>query len=125
MIAQELRVGLTAQEPQQFVGNRLEVHPLGGHQRKTRGQVEAHLVAEHRERAGAGSIRLARAVAAHVAHEFEKLFHFLGFMPHVAGTPTMFPEDWLRRYAMNISVSPMSSIGSVNNIPMVNQPPAR
>ena len=75
VIAQVLRVGLAAQEPQQLVGDRLEVHALGGHQRKSRGEIEAHLVAEHRQRAGAGAIGLARAVAAHVAHEFEILLH--------------------------------------------------
>ena len=44
---------------------------------------------------------------------------------HEPARRTMLPDDWLRRYAMNISVSPMSSMGSVSNMPMVNQPPAR
>ena len=43
-------------------------------------EIEAHLVAEHRERAGAGAVGLGSAVAADVPHEVEKLFHGLCFM---------------------------------------------
>ena len=84
VLAQVLRVGLAAQEPQQLVGDGLEVHALGGDQRETRRQVEAHLVTEHRERAGAGAIGLGGAVAADVPHEVEELFHGSGFMPAAA-----------------------------------------
>ncbi len=38
-------------------------------------QVEAHLVAEHRQRAGPGAVVLAVAVLAHVAHELEIGLH--------------------------------------------------
>ena len=48
---------------------------LGGDQRKAVGQVEAHLVAEDGERAGAGPVILAMAVVAHLPHEVEILFH--------------------------------------------------
>ncbi len=34
-------------------------------------EIEAHLVAEHRQRAGAGAVVLAVTVVAHVAHEIE------------------------------------------------------
>ena len=47
----------------------LQVHLLGGDQREALAQVEAHLVAEHAARAGAGAVGLGDAVVAHVAHE--------------------------------------------------------
>ena len=47
----------------------LQKHLLGGDQRKAFVQVEAHLVAEHAARAGAGAVALAHAVREHVAHE--------------------------------------------------------
>ena len=50
-----------AQEPEQLVDDRLEVQLLGGDERKAGGQIEAHLVAEHAERAGAGAVGLAHA----------------------------------------------------------------
>ena len=48
---------------------------LGRHRRESRGEIEAHLVTEHAQRAGAGAIRLARAVLADVAEEIEILLH--------------------------------------------------
>ena len=42
---------------------------------KPAAEVEAHLVAEHRQRAGAGAVVLAVAVVAHVAHEIEVRLH--------------------------------------------------
>ena len=48
---------------------------LGRHQRKAAREIEAHLVAEDRQRAGAGPVILADAVVAHVAHEVEILLH--------------------------------------------------
>jgi hypothetical protein len=48
---------------------------LGRHQREALGQVEAHLVAEHRERAGAGAVVLALAPVADEAHEVVVLAH--------------------------------------------------
>jgi hypothetical protein len=57
------------------VDDRLDVHLLGGDERKAGGQIEAHLVPEHAERAGAGAIGLAHPFAAHPAHEIEVLLH--------------------------------------------------
>ena len=51
-------VGVPREEPEQFVNDRAQVQPLGGDQREARRQVEAHLMAEHRERAGAGAVLL-------------------------------------------------------------------
>ena len=52
-------VRLAAQEPQELVHDRLRVHLLGREQREPARQVEAHLVAEHGQRAGAGAVVLA------------------------------------------------------------------
>jgi hypothetical protein len=72
---QRAHVGLAAQEPQQFVDDRLRVDLLGRQQWKSVAQCKAHLVAEHRQGAGPGAIVLAVAVLAHVAHEIEVLAH--------------------------------------------------
>jgi hypothetical protein len=56
-------IGVAAQEPDQLVDDRFQVQLLGRDQRKALGEVEAHLVAEHRERAGAGAVVLADAVS--------------------------------------------------------------
>ena len=50
-LLQRAHVGLAAQEPEELVDDRLRVHLLRRQQRKSLGQREAHLVAEHRERA--------------------------------------------------------------------------
>ena len=64
-----------AQEPEQLVDDRLQVQLLGGDQREALGEVEAHLMAEHRERAGAGAVALLHAVGEHVLHQIEILAH--------------------------------------------------
>ena len=46
-------------------------------QRKAVGEIEAHLMAEHRQRAGAGAVALLHAVGEHVFHQFEILAHRL------------------------------------------------
>ncbi len=53
----------------------LQVHLLGGHQRKAFLQIEAHLVAEHGQGAGAGAVGFMGAVLFHMAHEVEGLAH--------------------------------------------------
>ncbi len=55
-------VGVAGEEPEQLMHDRLQRQPLGGQHRKAGRKVEAHLVAEHRQRAGAGrrSHRLVR-----------------------------------------------------------------
>ena len=52
------------EEPQQLVNHRFQMDLLGGDEGKAVCQVEAHLVAEDRQRAGAGAVALARAVLA-------------------------------------------------------------
>src|SRR3569832_1806641 len=51
-------VGVAGQEPQQLVNDRLHVQLLGGDERKALAEIEAHLVAEHRDGAGAGAVAL-------------------------------------------------------------------
>jgi hypothetical protein len=57
---QRRHVGLAAQKPQQLVQDRPQMQPLRGQQREPTAQIEAHLVAEDPERAGAGAV-VARA----------------------------------------------------------------
>jgi len=62
VLLQIAHVGIPVQEPQQLVDDGPQVQLLGGQQRKTRRQVEAHLVAEDRERARARPVLPGRAV---------------------------------------------------------------
>ena len=55
--------------------DRPDVQLLGGDQREAGGQVEAHLPAEHRARAGAGAVALGRAVLEDVPQQLEVLPH--------------------------------------------------
>ena len=48
---------------------------FGGQQRKALRQIEAHLMAEQRQRAGAGSVLLAPALAQQQIEEIEILSH--------------------------------------------------
>ena len=51
------------------------MHPLGGQQRETTGEVKAHLVAKDRARAGAGTVGLGRAVVEDVAQQIKIGLH--------------------------------------------------
>jgi hypothetical protein len=93
VLAQVRDVRLAAEEPQQFVDHGLQVHFLGGHERKALPQVEAHLVPEHGERAGAGAVGLAGAVLAHMAQQRVVLLHDAQPAP----VARRLPEGWLRR----------------------------
>ena len=75
MVAQILDIGVAAQEPQQLMDDGAQMQLLGGDQRKTAREIEAHLMAEDRKRAGSGAVVLADAVVAHMAHEVEILLH--------------------------------------------------
>ena len=68
-LLQPFHIAVAAQEPQQFIDDGFEVHFLGGHQRKTFGQVKAHLVAKHAAGAGAGAVTLAHTMLVHMAHK--------------------------------------------------------
>ena len=67
-----------AQEPEQLVDDRLQVQLLGGDAAESPSrEIEAHLMAEHRQRAGAGAVALLHAVGEHVFHQVEILAHRL------------------------------------------------
>ena len=65
------RVAVTAQEPQEFVGDAFPVHLLRRQQRKATREIKAHLRAEHRTRAGARTVALLRARGADLLQQFE------------------------------------------------------
>ena len=68
-------VGVAAQEPEQFVDDGFDVQLLGGDQREAGGEIEAHLMAEHRAGADAGAVALFHALGEHAFHEVEVLAH--------------------------------------------------
>ena len=76
-------VGVAGQEPQQFVHDRFQVQLLGGEQREAVVERKAHLMAEHRQRAGAGAVALLRAVAQNAFHQVEVLAHRLASSPRL------------------------------------------
>jgi hypothetical protein len=75
VVVEILDVGVAGEEPEQFVHDRLRVQLLGGDQRKAVGEIEAHLMAEHRERAGTGAVALLHALFQDAFHQVEILAH--------------------------------------------------
>jgi hypothetical protein len=75
VLLQVAHVGAALQEPEQLVDDAFGVDLLGREQGEARAQVEAHLVAEDRKRAGAGAVGLARAVLEDVAQQLEVGLH--------------------------------------------------
>ena len=69
VVFQVFDVGAALQEPQQLMDDGFQVALLGGDQRETFGEVEAHLVAEHAGGAGAGAVGFMGAVVQHVLHQ--------------------------------------------------------
>src|SRR5262249_16998915 len=72
-------IGVAGEKPQQLVNDGFQVHFLGRQQREAGRKIEAHLVAEHGQRAGAGAVMLLRAVAQDALHQVEVLAH--GVLP--------------------------------------------
>ena len=75
VVVEVFDVGVAGQEPQQLMDDRFDVQLLGGGEREAGAKIEAHLMAEHRNRAGAGAVALLHAVRQHVFHQFEVLPH--------------------------------------------------
>ena len=75
VLLQPADIGVAAQEPEQFDQDRAEVQLLGGEQGEALRQVEAHLVAEHRKRAGAGPVLLLDALVEDAPEEVEIGLH--------------------------------------------------
>jgi hypothetical protein len=59
------------------VDDRAQVQLLGGQQRESPRQVETHLPAEYRARAGSGAVCLGAAMFEDMAHQVEILLHAL------------------------------------------------
>ena len=78
VVLQPADVGVAAQKPEQLDDDGAQVQLLGGQRREAGGEVEAHLPAEHRARAGAGAVGFDVPVVEHVAHEVEVLAHEKG-----------------------------------------------
>src|SRR6185312_13014215 len=87
MLVEIFDVGVAGQEPEQLIDDRLQVQLLGGEQREAVVEGKAHLVAEQRERAGAGAVALLRAA-------LENLFHQIEILPH---RPPLLPPSLARR----------------------------
>ena len=93
---------------------------LGGHQRKSGVEIEAHLIAEYAQGAGAGAVVLARARARGCGAENRDT---------AALRPSLQPQIAARRRCADrhrsSSPAPMRIIGIVNSMPMVSQSPTR
>jgi hypothetical protein len=57
------------------VDDRLQVQLLGCDERKAVGKIEAHLMAEYRQRTGAGAVALLHALLQDAFHKVEVLAH--------------------------------------------------
>ena len=68
LLAQPGDIGVAAQEPQQLADDRAQVNALRRDQREALRQIEAQLLAEQRQRAGARAVALARAAVEDAAH---------------------------------------------------------
>jgi len=62
VIPEVLDIGITFQEPEQFMDDTFGMQFFRGKQRETIGKVEPHLVAETAHRASAGAVFLARTI---------------------------------------------------------------
>src|SRR5262249_53382496 len=75
MLVEIFDVGVAGEEPEQLVDDRSQGQLLGGGKRKPVRQVEAHLMTEHRQRAGAGPIALLDAIGEHPFQQVVVLAH--------------------------------------------------
>src|SRR5262245_34571878 len=68
-----MHVGRALQEPEQLMDDRLHVQLLGGDEREALAEIEAHLMAEERDRAGPGAVPFSGSALAHAGEEIEIL----------------------------------------------------
>ena len=78
MLVEIFDVGVAGEEPEQLVDDRSQVQLLGGGEREAAREVEAHLMTEHRQRAGAGAIVLLSAVGENPFQQVVVLTHGCG-----------------------------------------------
>ena len=81
-------VGVAFEKPQQLVHDRLQRQLLGCQHRKSGGQIEAHLMAEDRQRAGSGAVVFLRAVGEDSFEQIVILIHDVTYEPSVQGQLT-------------------------------------
>src|SRR5690606_12828908 len=115
-------VGVTGEEPQQFVDDRAQMQLLGGDQREAVVEVEAHLPAEHRARAGADAVVLDRAMFENVAQQVKIDLH--ASLPSASTKNGSGCSNGARRDSHS-STRPTITSGSDCSWPMVTQPKAR
>ncbi len=77
VLTQIFDVGVAGEKPQQLVHDRLQVQLLGRDEREAVGKIEAQLMAEHRKRAGAGTVVFFDAVLEDPFEEIEIRAHGL------------------------------------------------
>ncbi len=102
---QRADVGVAGEEPEQLVDDRPGVHPLGGEEGEARREVEPHLPAEGRERAGAGAVLLLDAVREDVTEQVEVLLHRSGSQPRWRGRPATAAAPLAARGAASTAVT--------------------
>src|SRR5690606_16793226 len=68
-------IGVTPQEPQQFMDDRPQMQLFRRQDRKAGCEVKAHLVAENGARTGAGAVAAVAAMVHHMGEEIEILLH--------------------------------------------------
>src|SRR6185437_9090307 len=117
-------VGVAAQEPDQLVHDRFQMQLLGGDQRKTLREIEAHLPAEHAARAGAGAVSLDGTVLQHFTQQIEVRTHgyFLaepGRPSSDAGNAIVYRRKVGARRDIAISATPITISGSDCICPIV------
>jgi hypothetical protein len=75
VVVEVFDIGVARQEPEKLVDDRFQMQLLGGEQRKGGREIEPHLMAEHRQGAGPGTVALFHAVGEDAFHQVEILAH--------------------------------------------------
>ena len=75
MVLQIPYVGISGNEPQEFIYYRLKVHLLGGEQGKSRSEIEPHLIAEHALCPDSGPVMLHHPVLPYMSQKIQILLH--------------------------------------------------
>ncbi len=70
MLLQPAHIGLAAQEPEQFIDDRLEMQLLCRQQREAVPEIEPHLMAENRKRSGSRAVPLFDPVGKDMFQQF-------------------------------------------------------
>ena len=85
MFLEIAHVGVAAQEPQQFIDDRLEVQLLGGKKRETLFEIEPHLMAEDTLGARTCAVGLGGSFGKDAVKQIEILFHILSIVGICSG----------------------------------------